>query len=112
MRLAREEVFGPVLAVIRFRTTTRRSASPTTARTGWPPASGPATSAAPSTWPSGSRPGTVYVNTYRHVSTLSPAGGYKQSGYGRENGVDAIKEFLQVKSVWIGLGNTPNPFPT
>jgi (Z)-2-((N-methylformamido)methylene)-5-hydroxybutyrolactone dehydrogenase len=55
--------------------------------------------------------GTVYVNTYRHVSALSPAGGYKQSGFGRENGVDAIKEFMQVKSVWIGLDKTPNPFP-
>ena len=55
--------------------------------------------------------GTVYVNTYRSVSTLSPVGGYKHSGYGRENGIEAIKEFLQVKSVWVGLGPVPNPFP-
>jgi aldehyde dehydrogenase (NAD+) len=56
--------------------------------------------------------GTVYVNTYRGVSTLSPVGGYKRSGYGRENGIDAIKEFLQVKSVWVGLGTVQNPFLT
>ena len=55
--------------------------------------------------------GTVYVNTYRSVSTLSPVGGYKHSGYGRENGIDAIREFLQVKSVWLGLVPVPNPFP-
>ena len=55
--------------------------------------------------------GTVYLNTYRGVSALSPVGGYKHSGYGRENGVEAIKEFLQVKSVWVGLGPVPNPFP-
>lgn len=45
--------------------------------------------------------GTVYVNQYRNVSVTSPAGGYKQSGIGRENGPEMIKEFLQVKSVWI-----------
>jgi aldehyde dehydrogenase (NAD+) len=38
-------------------------------------------------------------------------GGYKHSGYGRENGIDAIREFLQVKSVWLGLVPVPNPFP-
>lgn len=47
--------------------------------------------------------GTVYVNTYRGVSPTSPAGGYKRSGLGRENGVEGLLEYLQVKSVWVGL---------
>ena len=55
--------------------------------------------------------GTVWVNTYRAVSYMSPFGGYKRSGIGRENGVEAIREYMQTKSVWIDLsGKTPNPF--
>jgi acyl-CoA reductase-like NAD-dependent aldehyde dehydrogenase len=55
--------------------------------------------------------GTVWVNTYRAVSYMSPFGGYKDSGVGRENGMDAIREYLQVKSVWINTGAaTANPF--
>ena len=41
----------------------------------------------------------------------SPFGGYKDSGLGRENGIDAMREYLQVKSVWINTGAaTANPF--
>ena len=55
--------------------------------------------------------GTVWVNTYRAVSYMSPFGGYKRSGIGRESGIEAIKEYLQTKSVWIDtVGNAPNPF--
>jgi (Z)-2-((N-methylformamido)methylene)-5-hydroxybutyrolactone dehydrogenase len=53
----------------------------------------------------------VWVNTYRAVSYMSPFGGYKRSGIGRENGAEAIREYLQTKSVWIDTaGNAPNPF--
>ena len=55
--------------------------------------------------------GTVWVNTYRAVSFLSPFGGYKRSGIGRENGMAAIEEYLQTKSVWIDTSETAaNPF--
>jgi aldehyde dehydrogenase (NAD+) len=55
--------------------------------------------------------GTVWVNTYRAVSYMSPFGGYKRSGIGRESGLTAIREYLQEKSVWIDVsGSTPNPF--
>ncbi len=55
--------------------------------------------------------GTVWINTYRAVSFMAPFGGYKDSGLGRENGIDAIKEYLQVKSVWINSGSVAgNPF--
>ena len=50
--------------------------------------------------------GTVWVNTYRAVSFTSPFGGYKRSGEGRESGKESIKEFLQVKSVWIAQQTT------
>jgi aldehyde dehydrogenase (NAD+) len=55
--------------------------------------------------------GTVWVNTYRAVSYMSPFGGYKRSGIGRESGAEAIREYLQTKSVWIDIsGTSPNPF--
>jgi aldehyde dehydrogenase (NAD+) len=42
---------------------------------------------------------------------MAPFGGYKDSGLGRENGMDAVKEYLQVKSVWLNSGATAsNPF--
>jgi aldehyde dehydrogenase (NAD+) len=55
--------------------------------------------------------GTVWINCYRAVSYMSPFGGYKDSGLGRENGIEAILEYLQTKSVWINTGAvTANPF--
>ena len=55
--------------------------------------------------------GTVWINTYRAVSFLMPFGGYKASGLGRENGVEAIDGYLQSKSVWINNGpGGGNPF--
>ena len=55
--------------------------------------------------------GTVWINTYRAVSFMSPFGGYKRSGQGRESGQESIKEFLQLKSVWIAQETSnANPF--
>jgi acyl-CoA reductase-like NAD-dependent aldehyde dehydrogenase len=47
--------------------------------------------------------GTVWVNTYRNTVPQSPFGGYKASGLGRESGFAGIREYLQVKSVWVDL---------
>jgi aldehyde dehydrogenase (NAD+) len=42
---------------------------------------------------------------------MSPFGGYKMSGLGRENGIEGMKEYLQTKSVWISTAaDVPNPF--
>lgn len=55
--------------------------------------------------------GAVWVNTYRKVSVMSPAGGYRDSDLGRRNGMDAICEHRQVKSVWLNTGApVPNPY--
>ena len=54
---------------------------------------------------------TVWVNTYRALSYTTPFGGYKRSGIGRENGLEAIKQYCEVKSVWIATEtSTANPF--
>ena len=53
----------------------------------------------------------VWVNTYRAVSFMYHFGGYKRFGQGRESGKEAVKEFLQTKSVWIAQETTAaNPF--
>ena len=44
---------------------------------------------------------TVYINNYFNAATQSPVGGYKQSGYGRENGFEGMRCFMQTKSVWL-----------
>jgi aldehyde dehydrogenase (NAD+) len=55
--------------------------------------------------------GTVWVNTYRAVSFMTPFGGFKDSGLGRENGAEAIEEYLETKTVWINTGaEVGNPF--
>lgn len=111
MELFREEVFGPVLAVMRFRD--EDDAVRIANDTKYGLAAGVWTQDAARGIRMAERlaAGTVYINTYRHVSALSPVGGFKRSGYGKENGIEAIKDFLQVKSVWLGLGPVPNPFP-
>jgi len=45
--------------------------------------------------------GTVYINNYFNAATQSPVGGFKQSGYGRENGFEGMRIFMQTKSVWL-----------
>jgi aldehyde dehydrogenase (NAD+) len=49
--------------------------------------------------------GTVWINTYRTFAFNSPQGGYKDSGIGRENGIESIFEYLQTKSVWCELSD-------
>lgn len=111
MRVAREEIFGPVLAVIPFededQAVTIANDSPFGLAAGL--------------WTTdlqrGIRltrrleAGVVWVNTYRKSSFTTPFGGRKQSGVGREKGVEAIDEYLQTKSVWIETeGEVSDPF--
>jgi acyl-CoA reductase-like NAD-dependent aldehyde dehydrogenase len=49
--------------------------------------------------------GTVWINTYRALGFNTPFGGYKTSGLGKQNGAEAIKQYLQTKSVWCELGD-------
>jgi aldehyde dehydrogenase (NAD+) len=112
MRIAQEEVFGPVLSIIPFDSDDEAIEI----------ANGSIYGLASGVWTASINralkmahaleAGTVWINTYRVSSPLSPFGGYKRSGFGRESGLLAIREFVQEKSVWIEMtgADTPNPF--
>ena len=51
--------------------------------------------------------GSIWVNTYRQNSVSTPFGGFKQSGLGRERGVQGLRQYQQIKSVFLGTGSTP-----
>lgn len=111
MRIAREEIFGPVLATIPFDDPDEAVAIANDTEYGL----------AAGVWTSNMKlalrmsealeAGSVWINTYRDISYTTPFGGYKKSGIGRENGVEGIREYLQTKAVWISLAEEiENPF--
>ena len=69
----------------------------------WRLAFGPETSAKPTVWPQKLRAGTVWINCYNIFDAALPFGGYKQSGWGREMGHDALEMYTEVKSVCAAL---------
>ncbi|MCB1509758.1 MAG: aldehyde dehydrogenase [Hyphomicrobiaceae bacterium] len=111
MRIAQEEVFGPVLSVIKFKD--EEDAVRIANDIAYGLGSGVWTQSVrrAHTMARRIKAGTVWVNTYRAVSFTMPFGGYKASGLGRENGAEAIDGYLQSKSVWINNGpGGGNPF--
>jgi acyl-CoA reductase-like NAD-dependent aldehyde dehydrogenase len=101
MHIAREEVFGPVLAVLPFDTDEEAVAIANSTR--YSLAAGIWTRDVKRAHTVARRlhAGTVWVNMYRAMSAMSPHGGAGLSGHGRENGIEAIDEFTVPKSVWI-----------
>jgi acyl-CoA reductase-like NAD-dependent aldehyde dehydrogenase len=111
MRIAQEEVFGPVLSVIPFADDEEAVAIANDVVFGLAAGVWTENIRRALTMAERLQAGTVWVNTYRAVSYTTPFGGYKRSGLGRELGQEAIREYLQTKSVWISTAeDVANPF--
>jgi len=110
-RIAQDEVFGPVLTVLPFESEDDAVALANATRFGL--AAGVWTRDVKRAHRVARRlqAGTVWINTYRAITFNSPFGGYKASGFGRENGIEAVEAFLQTKSVWCELSeDVQDPF--
>jgi (Z)-2-((N-methylformamido)methylene)-5-hydroxybutyrolactone dehydrogenase len=111
MRIAQEEVFGPLLVVIPFDTEDEAVALANDTQYGLAAGVWTGDMERALTLPKRIQAGTVWVNAYRVVSYMAPFGGFKSSGIGRENGQRAIYEYLEAKSVYINpKPRIANPF--
>ncbi len=103
MTIAQEEIFGPVLATIPFDDVEHVAELANQNMYGL----------AAAVWTNDIRKahavarrlkaGTVWINAYNLYDVALPFGGYKQSGFGRELGADAIEHYTELKSVWVNL---------
>ena len=102
MRFMKEEIFGPVAPVFRFKDEAEAVRWPTTPSSGSPAISTPAISAAPFRVMEGLKYGMVGVNEGLITTVEAPFGGVKESGIGREGGHQGIDDYLDTKYVCIG----------
>jgi aldehyde dehydrogenase (NAD+) len=109
MRVAREEIFGPVACILTFDSEEEAIRIANDSRFGlaagvWSKDVSRAHRVAHAL-----EAGTVWVNTYRQTSVLIPFGGYKESGYGREYSQDVLDLYTETKSVYMSLGVSDYP---
>jgi len=105
--IVQRELFGPVVSALRFTDEAHALQLANDSRFGLAAGIFTADIGRALRITKGIRSGIVWVNTYRMVSPLAPFGGYKDSGYGRESGLEAIYDYTRSKTVW--LNTSPDP---
>jgi aldehyde dehydrogenase (NAD+) len=111
MRAVREEIFGPVLSVMTFADEDEAIEAANATEFGLAGAVWTKDIHRAHRVAAKLHTGTVWVNAYRVVAPDVPFGGMGYSGIGRENGLDAVKEYTETKAVWVELsGATRDPF--
>lgn len=112
LRILDTELFGPVLSVLRFTAEDEALRMANDTRHGLAAGVFTRNTARAMRMSRQLRAGIVWVNTYRVVSPIAPFGGYKESGYGRESGMQAVYDYTRPKTVWINTSDAPlaNPF--
>ncbi|WP_416355865.1 aldehyde dehydrogenase [Aureimonas phyllosphaerae] len=112
MRIAQEEVFGPILSIIGFDTEEEAIRIANDTQYGLVAGVWTGNMARAVRMSKALHVGTVWINTYRAYSYMVPFGGMKHSGLGREGGIEAVDEFLETKNVMISTAETApsNPF--
>jgi aldehyde dehydrogenase (NAD+) len=103
MKIAREEIFGPVLATIRFKDAEDAIAKANNTVYGLAAAVWTRDISKAHRIAKAIKAGTVWINTYNLYDPALPFGGFKESGFGRDQGKDALEKYTQTKSVWVNL---------
>jgi acyl-CoA reductase-like NAD-dependent aldehyde dehydrogenase len=110
-RAVREEIFGPVLSVLSFGTEEEAIEMANSTEYGLGAGVWTNDVRRAHRMAHALRAGNVWVNSYRVVAPNVPFGGTGASGWGRESGVDAVREYTETKAIWIELtGETRDPF--
>ncbi|MGI9166752.1 MAG: betaine-aldehyde dehydrogenase [Pyrinomonadaceae bacterium] len=107
MRVAQEEIFGPVVSVIPFKDEDELIKQANDTIFGLSAGIWTRDIVRAHRFAKEIKAGVVWINTYNMFNAASPFGGYKQSGYGREMGKHALELYTQVKSVWVDLSGKP-----
>jgi aldehyde dehydrogenase (NAD+) len=105
-RIAQDEIFGPVLSVIEFADEEEAIEIANDTEYGltagiWTEDIRRAHRVAERI-----RAGRVWINNYRNSGVVAPQGGYKNSGWGVENGIEVVEEYLKTKSIWLEMDST------